>query len=400
MKTLPDNPNLDHLRRQAKDLLAGLRDQDPTTTLAAAQAALAQQYGFRTWPDLKTEVDRLRGTADVADPSLAAVVAERFDLGAMTSPMASVQRADDLGRLWSLETDGGRWAVRSAENWWPIVPAERDVELQEAAAAAGVQLPAPVRSRAGAVVEEIDGVPWRVTTWRHSAPPLAAPVSALSTRRVGAVLATIHGLRLEVDRVSPWHEARFADEPWADVAARARAAGVSWADAFAAAVPTLDGLASLGEAPVDAGSAVLTHNSLGPAKVRREHDGTLVVAGWEHAGGQPPAWELADALATWSIDPGGAVNVAGARALVEGYASVADGVPALDDGSFRGHAMSICNYVMGEVGVALDAHAAASAPGADAPERDFADRNVTHLLTHLSGTPAFAQLLDVAALVH
>jgi hypothetical protein len=29
MKTLPDNPNLDHLRRQAKDLLAGLRDSRP-----------------------------------------------------------------------------------------------------------------------------------------------------------------------------------------------------------------------------------------------------------------------------------------------------------------------------------------------------------------------------------
>lgn len=43
MKTLPDNPNLDHLRRQAKDLHAGLRDSAPATSLADAQASLARQ---------------------------------------------------------------------------------------------------------------------------------------------------------------------------------------------------------------------------------------------------------------------------------------------------------------------------------------------------------------------
>lgn len=37
MKT-PDNPDLGHLRRQAKDLLAGLRDGNPQVTLAGAQA--------------------------------------------------------------------------------------------------------------------------------------------------------------------------------------------------------------------------------------------------------------------------------------------------------------------------------------------------------------------------
>ena len=71
MKTLPDNPNLDHLRRQAKDLLAGLRDTHPDASLADAQASLAEQYGFRTWTDLKAEVDRRRGHGRVADPALA-----------------------------------------------------------------------------------------------------------------------------------------------------------------------------------------------------------------------------------------------------------------------------------------------------------------------------------------
>jgi hypothetical protein len=40
MKTLPDNPNLDHLRRQAKDLLAGLRDSDPGRAEGGLRTAL------------------------------------------------------------------------------------------------------------------------------------------------------------------------------------------------------------------------------------------------------------------------------------------------------------------------------------------------------------------------
>ena len=71
MKTLPDNPNLDHLRRQAKDLLLGLRDSTPAASLADAQASLAEQYGFDSWPQLKAEVDRRQGQAELADPALA-----------------------------------------------------------------------------------------------------------------------------------------------------------------------------------------------------------------------------------------------------------------------------------------------------------------------------------------
>ncbi|MBZ2195370.1 aminoglycoside phosphotransferase family protein [Occultella gossypii] len=400
MKILPDSPNLDHLRRQAKDLLAGLRDGEPTASLADAQAALAWQYGFRAWPDLKAEVEGRRGGGDVAPSALAAAIAERYALGTVTGQMRSVQRSDDLGHRWVLDTDRCRWSVSSVENWWPIVDAARDVELQEAAAAAGVQLPLPVRSRTGAVVEEIDGAPWRVTQWRHSGPPLAAPVAARITASVGAILATIHGLRFEVDRISPWHAARLSDEPWAQVAVRIRSAGVPWADAFDAAVGELES----GSRTSDRHRSTPRRRSsptTRPAKVRREHDGSLVVVGWEHAGGQPPAWELADVLATWTIDPSGAVNLAGARALVEGYASVADGVPHLDEAAFRGFAMSMCNYVGGQVDAALEAHRAAmtTAGRSEAAERDFTARSVTHLLTHLTRRSAFVRLLEATALV-
>jgi hypothetical protein len=34
-------------------LLTGLRDADARTSLSTAQNALARQYGFRTWTELK-----------------------------------------------------------------------------------------------------------------------------------------------------------------------------------------------------------------------------------------------------------------------------------------------------------------------------------------------------------
>jgi len=68
----------------------------------------------------------------------------------------------------------------------------------------------------------------------------------------------------------------------------------------------------------------------------------------EEAGGQPPDWEISEALTHWTTY-GEAVNLAGARALLEGYRSVADGLPPLHLGSFRGTATGLLNYVAGEI---------------------------------------------------
>jgi Ser/Thr protein kinase RdoA (MazF antagonist) len=385
VRTLPDNPNLDHLRRQAKDLLAGLRDTDPAASLADAQASLARQYGFRGWTGLKAEVDRMRESAEVADPSLARAVAQRYGLGEVTAPMRSLIRADHSGRPYWLETDRGRFAVRTMDDWIPIVDAETDVALQEAAAAAGVALPAPVRSRTGAVVEEIGGCRWRCYRWRHSGPPLAAPVSATHTRAVGRILATIHRLGLPVDRISPWHASRLSRVSWVDLAARARTAGAGWAHTLAGLVPELEDLDSIGARPPGA-PPVLCHNALGPADVRLGPGGHLIVFDWERAGGQPPAWELADVLTHWTVDPDGEVNAAGARALVESYREVAGELPPLDVDAFSGAATSRSNYLSGEVGRAL------SATGPE--QRRHATRSVRHLLAHVCTRTTFERILD------
>lgn len=60
MRLLADNPSMEFLRQEAKDLLGSLRESDEKVTLADAQRATAELYGFRTWSELKADVERRR----------------------------------------------------------------------------------------------------------------------------------------------------------------------------------------------------------------------------------------------------------------------------------------------------------------------------------------------------
>ena len=75
MPGLPDRPDLDQLRRQARELLRAAVGRDPAAvariravsermTLSAAQLALAREYGCRTWAALRAEVQRRRSPLD------------------------------------------------------------------------------------------------------------------------------------------------------------------------------------------------------------------------------------------------------------------------------------------------------------------------------------------------
>ena len=57
--SLPDAPDLDWLRKQAKRRLTELRRTSPDARLATAQLALAREYGFPSWRALKAHVDSL-----------------------------------------------------------------------------------------------------------------------------------------------------------------------------------------------------------------------------------------------------------------------------------------------------------------------------------------------------
>lgn len=78
-RQLPSRPHLDHLRRQARELLRAWRAGDaaalaraapytlgPAPRLAGAQLVLAREYGFASWPKLVEEVER-RQAAELSD---------------------------------------------------------------------------------------------------------------------------------------------------------------------------------------------------------------------------------------------------------------------------------------------------------------------------------------------
>jgi|SRR5918994_1693912 hypothetical protein len=65
-RELPRYPNLEHLRKQAKDLLDVMQQRDSAAQLADAQHALAREYGFASWPQLKTHVELILRPAAIA----------------------------------------------------------------------------------------------------------------------------------------------------------------------------------------------------------------------------------------------------------------------------------------------------------------------------------------------
>ena len=55
---LPERASLEYLKKLAKDRLQEMRRANPRTKLAAAQLAVARDYGFSSWRALKAELEQ------------------------------------------------------------------------------------------------------------------------------------------------------------------------------------------------------------------------------------------------------------------------------------------------------------------------------------------------------
>jgi ankyrin repeat protein len=77
--SLPDAPNLEWLRKQAKRAFDELQKSNPDAKLADAQLGLARQYGFSSWRALKLHVDSLTVDGQLFD------AAKKGDVGALTT---------------------------------------------------------------------------------------------------------------------------------------------------------------------------------------------------------------------------------------------------------------------------------------------------------------------------
>ena len=76
---LPDSPNLDWLRKQAKRHLNELRKANPAARLTDAQFDVARQYGFSSWRALKAHIDSLTVDGQLFD------AARNGDVGALAT---------------------------------------------------------------------------------------------------------------------------------------------------------------------------------------------------------------------------------------------------------------------------------------------------------------------------
>ena len=101
---LPERPSLEQLRKQARERLVTLRAGDPAVKLAAAQHALAREYGFESWPKLVHHVELLQPATRMLRPA-----ALRSDEKLLWSP----GRGTDLWALIQACISGDLDAVRA-----------------------------------------------------------------------------------------------------------------------------------------------------------------------------------------------------------------------------------------------------------------------------------------------
>src|SRR5215813_9296291 len=60
---LPDRPNLEYLKKLAKDRLPDLQSTYPSARLADAQLTVAREHGFASWRKLRAHLDSLAAPA-------------------------------------------------------------------------------------------------------------------------------------------------------------------------------------------------------------------------------------------------------------------------------------------------------------------------------------------------
>lgn len=388
MRLLADTPSIEFLRQEAKDLLNALRESDSNVTLAQAQRAIAEEYGFRTWGDLRAEVDRRR--ADVPEPpdGLAEAIADEYGLGTVTTAMTPI-RYEYMGRRWQLQTEAGRFVVRPVFDWIDDRQSEVAVDLQERAREAGVLSPVPVRAPDGTFVRRVHDQTWRVEQWMDLGPIPVVPVRTDVAQRVGSVLAAIHEVAPPTDRPIQGQWVSPTDRPdarqWQALLDRARGAGVPWADELAALSPTIAELSGVTAEPAPE-SVVITNCDIGVEAVRLGPGSELVVMHWDFAGPMLPEWELAGAFFQWTK---AGKNLEAARALRAGYRERCGGMPALTLESFSSVITGWLTWLLHRAWEASDPEAS--------EQRDFAARTLRELLDDPLTVPKLNALVSAVS---
>src|SRR5215470_7809882 len=111
---LPDRPNLEYLKKLAKDRLHELKRANPSAQLADAQLAVAREHGFASWRKLRAHLDPLAAPR-LAPTDAAPELVEEF--------FGAVNRGDEaaLGRM--LATEPSLVNARHPDGTTPLLAA-------------------------------------------------------------------------------------------------------------------------------------------------------------------------------------------------------------------------------------------------------------------------------------
>ena len=103
---LPESPNLDWLRKQAKRRLEELQRSQPSAQLADAQYALAKEHGFSSWRALKAHIDSLTLDGQLVDAAKTGTIdflREALD-GTLKSCICARNRTSGRSCIWQPTT--------------------------------------------------------------------------------------------------------------------------------------------------------------------------------------------------------------------------------------------------------------------------------------------------------
>lgn len=222
-------------------------------------------------------------------PHTAGILAERFDLGAGPTLEGPVARGQ-LGQVWRLRTDLGRFAVKE---WFAAPDAEvagRDAEFSELARTAGVFTPAVIRTTEGDVTAQVDGTTVRVSEWVDFRPR----TRTLDPAAVGATVARLHSVgRPVAGPVDRWFSEGFGPVPWCALLERLVDEEAPFACEFAPLVGPLIEVESVMESHE---APILCHRDLWADNVLPTADGRICVIDFENLGPADPSQELAMVL--------------------------------------------------------------------------------------------------------
>ena len=157
-------------------------------------------------------------------------IAQRFALGGSARLSDGPVARGMQGEVWRLDTSDGRWAVKVPFRTVTEAGVALGTLLAEAAYARGVPTPLVRRTVEGDVLAGLGGGEPHATVRVHGWVDVLPPDDQLDPGLVGATVAAMHGLDVDVPAVlDGWHHEPVGATGWDELCVAARADGAPFA---------------------------------------------------------------------------------------------------------------------------------------------------------------------------